>query len=110
MFESLLKGRRAVGSDVNPVAVCVSSAKAAAPKLTDIATRIDTLKEEFHSDAEDRGVPTSFFEVCFERKTLEEILFLRDALNWRANAVDCFIAAVMLGILHGEPESFELLS
>ena len=103
VFESLLKGRRAVGSDVNPVAVCVSSAKAAAPKFNDIATRIDTLEEKFRSDEEDRDTPTSFFEVCFERKTLGEILFLRDSLNWRYNAVDCFIAAVMLGILHGDP-------
>lgn len=103
VFESLLKGRRAVGSDINPVAVCVSLAKATAPKLMDISTRINALEDEFHSETKVRGVPTSFFEMCYERRTLEEILFLRDVLNWRTNEVDCFISAVMLGILHGDP-------
>ena len=102
VFESLLKGRRAAGSDINSVAVCISAAKAAAPNFLDIAARIDALEDQFQSDSTDRGVPTSFFEVCFERRTLAEILFLRQALDWRANAIDCFIAAVMLGILHGE--------
>lgn len=102
VFESLLKGRRAAGSDINPVAVCISSAKAAAPNFPDLTARIDALEDQFQSDSTDRGVPTSFFEVCFERRTLAEILFLRKALDWRGKAIDCFIAAVMLGILHGE--------
>ena len=102
VFEGLLKGRRAVGSDINPVAVCVSSAKAAAPSLSEITARIGALEDEFRCDSTDRGVPNSFFEVCFERRTLAEILFLRQVLDWRGDTIDCFIAAVMLGILHGD--------
>ena len=102
VFEGLLRDRRAVGSDINPVAVCISSAKAAAPNFSDITSRIDVLEEQFHDDSMDRGVPTTFFEACFEQRTLAEILFLRQALDWRDNATDCFIAAVMLGILHGD--------
>ena len=102
VFESLLMGRRAAGSDVNPVAVCISAAKATAPNFPDIIARTDALEEQFRADSTDRGVPTSFFEMCFERRTLAEILFLRHALDWRDNTIDCFIAAVMLGILHGE--------
>ena len=102
MFESLLKGHLAAGSDVNSVAACVSSAKATAPAFHDIIARIDVLEDQFRGDPKVREEPTPFFEMCFEHQTLSEILFLGDALNWRRDTVDCFIAAVMLGILHGE--------
>ena len=107
VFESLLKNRRAAGSDVNLVAACVSSAKAAAPTFTQIVARIDALEAQFHSDSPASTAPTPFFEMCFERRTLSEILFLRDALVWRQDTTDCFIAAVMLGILHGESHRSE---
>jgi hypothetical protein len=102
VFESLLKNRRAAGSDVNPVAACIASAKATAPAFQEIVARIDALEALFAASARSDASPTAFFGACFERQTLSEILFLRSVLNWRLDPVDCFIAAVMLGILHGE--------
>lgn len=99
-FESLLKGRRAAGSDINPVAACIAGAKADAPELQEIMARIDAL--EAHYDGKSGQAPTRFFEACFAAKTLGEILYLRSALDWQNDKVDRFIAAMMLGALHGE--------
>ncbi|MDA8120863.1 MAG: DNA methyltransferase, partial [Gammaproteobacteria bacterium] len=40
VFESLLNGRRASGVDINPVAACIAGAKADAPKLGSVQTRL----------------------------------------------------------------------
>jgi hypothetical protein len=108
VFESLLKGRRAAGSDVNSVAACIASAKAAAPAFGELVARIDALEELHKASIPDYAAPTPFFEVCFERETLAEILFVREALDWKGSPVDGFLAAVMLGILHGESHKSEL--
>lgn len=100
VFESLLQGRRAAGNDINPVAACVAGAKADAPELLAIMARIDSLEARY--DGKSGQAPTIFFETCFAAKTLGEILYLRDRLDWQNDKVDRFIAAMMLGALHGE--------
>lgn len=107
VFESLLKGRPAAGSDLNPVATCIASAKAAAPPFSQIIKRIDQLEEQFRSEHKFFAPPTPFFEACFHPDTLSEIMFLRCALEWKKDAVDCFVAAIMLGIIHGESHRSE---
>ncbi len=102
VFESLLRERAAAGSDINPVAVCIASAKAMAPSLNAVLNRINML-QELYGPVRDIDVPPSpFFEHCYEPRTLAEIMFLREQLRWSETAEDCFIAAMMLGILHGE--------
>lgn len=108
VFESLLKGRRAAGSDVNSVAACIASAKATAPPFSELVARINNLEELQRAASPTYAAPTPFFEACFERETLAEILFVRGALDWNGNPVDGFLAAVMLGILHGESHKSEL--
>ena len=102
IFEGLLRDREAAGSDINPVAVCIASAKATAPPLHAVLNRIGALEKEYGPTRIADNVPTPFFEHCFEAQTLAEILFLRETLDWRTDATDCFIAAMMLGLLHGE--------
>jgi len=107
ILESLLLGRNAAGSDINPVAYCISRAKADRPKLTEVHSRINEL-EELHSKApftqldQKRLMLPQFFRRAFYHTTLHELLFLRDSLNWHRNKADRFIAALILGSLHGE--------
>lgn len=108
VFESLLNNRRALGMDINPVAACIASAKARAPKLAEIVRRIDALEARYQELSPEYSYPSLFFEVCFEQRTFAEISFLRKELRWKLNAADCFIAAVMLGILHGESHRTDL--
>ncbi len=102
IFQSLLMGREAAGSDVNSVAACVAGAKADAPTLQEIVRRLDQLEVLCGQDATPTCAPTPFFEACYHESTLRQILFLRSALDWRTDRIDRFIAAMTLGALHGE--------
>src|SRR6266581_2292171 len=44
VFESLLNGRRSLGCDTNPVAVCLSKAKADPPGLEEVLERLAVLE------------------------------------------------------------------
>lgn len=109
VFESLLNGRKGLGCDINPVAVCLSKAKAGPPALKDVIERVALLER-----ASDRFNPTAaevsdeFFTLCFHEKTLRQLLFLMAKLDWRGDRTDCFIAALALGCLHGESHRTEL--
>lgn len=107
ILESLLQGRNAAGSDINPVAFCVSRAKAERPSLTETITRIDRLEEDYRKTSSDqweniRLTLPPFFRRAFFPATLRELLFLRSIIDWKTDRTDRFIAALILGSLHGE--------
>lgn len=104
VFQALLQGRDAAGSDVNPVAVCVSGAKCNPPTQEEAQARIEELRASFrgHERLESEQVNAEFFELCYHRETLPQILYLRSALDWRQRKEDRFLAALCLGALHGE--------
>jgi hypothetical protein len=103
IFESLLNGRKGIGCDTNPVAYCVSRAKAVAPTFSEVVARLGALKRQFANfTSEDAETRDEFFTLCFHETTLQQLLFLRKRLRWRDDVVDCFIAALTLGCLHGE--------
>lgn len=108
VFESLLHGRRAAGSDVNPVAVCIAAAKSAAPEFAKLLERLGELEARFSEDPLEFNAETEFFAKCFHPETYSQIMFLRRELQWRSNSIDCFIAAMALGALHGESHRSEL--
>lgn len=107
LLESLLLDRYALASDVNPVAACITGAKAYVPPFDAIITRLCELEVAFQETAispldEERHSLPLFFARAFHYRTLREILFLRRRLDWRRDATDRFIAALALGSLHGE--------
>lgn len=107
LLEALLHGRLALASDINPVAYCVSAAKASRPQLERIHDQLDHLEESYYRAsvgslvAERQALPP-FFRRAFAPETLRQLLFLRRRLDWRHAAEDRFIAAMTLGHLHGE--------
>lgn len=103
-FQSLLMGRRAVGTDLNPVAFCITRAKTAVPARGSVVRRLAELEAGYPPRGYAKqleGLPP-FFAHCYARKTLRQLLYLRDGLAWRTSRVDCMIAALVLGALHGE--------
>ena len=102
VFEALLNGRPAAGVDINPVAACVAGAKANAPQLSSVLARLAELEEMQQRTKAYKKPPGDFFQACFHEKTLQQLLFLRATLNWKTHRVERFIAAVVLGCLHGE--------
>ena len=107
LLEASLRDRRTLASDINPVAACVTGAKARVPSLDAVNSRLNELHAEFEGaplgeiESERSALPP-FFGQAFHLHTLREILFLRRRLDWQANDTDCFIAALALGSLHGE--------
>jgi DNA methylase len=107
LLESLLLDRKALAVDINPVAACVTGAKAHVPALLAIESRLNELKRHCKEtswqavDEERRTLP-SFFAHAFHYSTLRELLFIRRHLDWRHSDIDRFIAALALGSLHGE--------
>ena len=104
MFQALLDDRDAAGCDVNPVAVCISAAKCDPPTQSQVESRIRDLRQNVREppDRTWRGDLGGFFELCFHRHTLQQVLYLRSVLDWRNRKDDRFIAALCLGALHGE--------
>jgi hypothetical protein len=109
VLESLLNGRRSLGCDTNAVAFCLSKAKADAPMPEEVLERLadlDTKCAGFTSRALE--TKDEFFSLCFHETTLCQLLFLKKNLDWRGSRVDCFIAALAMGCLHGESHRTEL--
>ena len=110
VFESLLNGRAGIGCDTNPVAVCLSKAKADPPPLKQVMERLDVLdrKSSRFSGSKAPEMQDEFFTLCFHESTLRQLLFLRKKLDWRKDRRDCLISALALGCLHGESHRTEL--
>jgi hypothetical protein len=109
VLESLLNERKGLGCDTNPVAVCLSKAKADPPRFDEIRDRLALLEEKCEGFASKQPeVSDEFFTLCFHEATLQQVLFLKKKLDWRNNRADCFIAALALGCLHGESHRTEL--
>jgi hypothetical protein len=109
LLESLLLDRQAVAVDINPVAACVTGAKARVPILSDIEARLSLLEQEYKTASiqrvdEERHALPPFFKHAFQYRTLRELLFIRDRVNWQKDDVDRFISALVLGSLHGETD------
>jgi hypothetical protein len=105
-FQALLMDRRAVASDINPVAYCITKAKTNAPAAKAVRRRITELERGFHHRAwegQRRTLP-EFFQVAYARATVRQLLYLRHALDWLHSDTDCMIAALVLGSLHGESQ------
>lgn len=107
VLQALLMGRNAAAVDINPVAYCISSAKAECPPLPAVLNEIDLLETSYNKadqqvlENQRRGL-SSFFRRAFYHSTLRELLFLRMGLNWKEDSMARFIAALVLGSLHGE--------
>jgi hypothetical protein len=103
-FQSILMDRVAVACDVNDVAYCVTKAKTNAPTASAVRAQLTRLEQEFDPVRvrSEREAMPEFFRYAYHPWTLGQILHLRQRLRWRQSRVDCMIAAMTLGILHGE--------
>jgi hypothetical protein len=108
ILESLFNGRIGIGTDINPVAACVSGAKANIPCREQITERLDELNRLYEPGAHSVEERNEFFRWCFSEETFKQILYLRSALFWKGDPCDRFISAVLLGVLHGESHRTEL--
>jgi hypothetical protein len=107
VIEALLLGRMAAGVDINPVAACISTAKVTAPFEDQVRDRLNKLRKQYKRPKVVVERKDPFFRACFSTKTLNQLAFLRRRLKWRERSDDCFLAALILGVLHGESHRSE---
>ena len=105
-FQALLCGRQAIGNDINPVAFCLTRAKTNAPAAQSVKHRITWLQNRFVSKKWEEAAASMprFFDYAYAPQTLRQLLYLRSTLSWRSSRVDCMLAGLVLGSLHGESE------
>jgi hypothetical protein len=103
---AVLAGRRSIATDVNDVAYCLTKAKTQAPALRQIQNRVGYLRRSFNAKEWSRRTTRmeEFFRVAYSETTLAQLLFFRERLRWKESRVDCMIAALVLGSLHGESQ------
>src|ERR1044071_4912268 len=82
VFEGLLSGYETFGCDVNPVAVCISNAKANPPSYKEVVERLDELRS-MRTRPDSSLDKDPFFALCFHHSTLQQLHPLRHHLKWR---------------------------
>ena len=103
MLESRLCERNVIASDLNPIALALSKAKAKHLKKDVLIKRIDQLESEydsviFYNEAlgqEER------IHLIFNPRTLAQLCYLKWALLQSKSKEDQFLVGAILGILHG---------
>ena len=76
LVEGLLAGRRAVGIDLNPLAVAVAEAKIQDVTLEDVTARLLTLAAGFRGVADTEHVPEGLWTI-FHPRTLTQLAYLQ---------------------------------
>jgi DNA methylase len=131
-LQACAEGRIGVGNDLNPLAHLLTAAKVDPPSRLELTARLSELRirwsqeacawETLAADAMRTpgaggvAVPASFgggpaaplpteVALCFHRRTLGQLLLVREALD-RDDRVDRFVAAAITGILHGKSASY----
>ena len=102
LIEAQLHGHRAIGNDINPLAIILTKPRLNPPSLAAIEKRLCHIKLNFDADFDDKLL------VFFQRHTLQEIY------GWRAyfaqrqplDCVDAWLQMVACGRLTGHSPGF----
>ena len=97
LLEAFDSGRIGLGSDASPLAWILSSAKASPPGMQAVWRRLDQLRKDIQ--VTDGGNEPQIIREIFAPNVLGQLLWLRDHLSLD-RAVDRYLLAVLLGILH----------
>lgn len=103
-IEAALQGRKVIANDINPLSALLAAPRLALPTLDAIAERLSEIPRHLAG----RAPPLAMF---YERKTLRELMALRDWLlqrraNGEADAIDGWIGMVATNRLTGHSPGF----
>lgn len=110
VLQACAMNRKGIGNDKNPLAYLLTKSKCEVPQKGRIISRIKKLEAQFNSNTISVNYEESKIRMIFHDFTLKQLIFLKNELNWRTSNVDAFIAAMVMGILHGNSEGFLSLS
>ena len=103
-LEACALGRVGIGSDKSPLAYVLTKSKVQTPNIKNIVRRVYALWNDYKKIDENHFELNSIgpeIRMLFSNYTLKQLLFLQENLDWKKSSVDSFIAAMVLGIMHG---------
>jgi len=98
IFAARLRGVRALGSDIEPVAVAIARAKLADATLAEVLSLYDQLAA---GNAECEIPRGQFWKWAYDDGVLKTVCTVRSRLRSSRTDAGCILRAVMLGALHG---------
>ena len=102
MFSAAIKGRSAVGIDINPLGYVYANAKLKPARLEAVSAKLEFLAENAGRYRADVDALPAFFHHCYSPKVCEFLLTARRDLNWRQASADRVLMALVLISLHGK--------
>lgn len=103
LLESRLLKRKALASDLNPIALALSKAKSHKIQLKKILNRIDELEEDYDYPLflPEAKAQAEEIHLIFHPRTLAQLCYLKSILLTSKDETDEFIIGAILGIMHG---------
>ncbi len=106
VLEACLMRRIGIGNDKSPLAYVLTKSKSNIPQKGRIISRIEELEKKFNSCKVGISKEDQNIKMIFSNYTLKQLISLKNNLNWKKSNVDNFIAALVLGAIHGGSESY----
>jgi len=100
LVEAQFAGSRAVGVDLNPLAIAITRAKLAPVSHDDVLFRLNEISREFRGHDEDEDVPDGI-RIIYHPRTLAQLCYLRRVLD-PSRHEDTLLIGALLGIMHGK--------
>ena len=110
VLEACFMDRIGIGNDKNPLAFLLTKAKSSVPQRGRIVSRLERLEREFDPNKISIQNEEEKIRMIFSNHTLKQLVFLKNKLNWKRSNVDAFIAAMILGVMHGKSNGYLSLS
>jgi hypothetical protein len=99
-LEACIASRIGIGSDANPLAAVLTTAKVKPATLDRALMRVQSLRSQYQVARPRLSAPPEIQMLFDGRRTLPQLLFLRNTLS-RKSHCDTFLLATLCGILHG---------
>lgn len=107
LLQARILNRQAYAIDLNPFAYVLSRAKSQSFKIENVLKRIGYWEKKYFSSNLDINIHDVIYDdlrVFYSDKNLHQLIFLKKNLGEKYNkisAIDNFILAITLGIMHG---------
>jgi hypothetical protein len=108
-LQARVEGRRSIGSDLNPLAYVLASAKAAPPSWTRMDSFVDHLQRGYRRASQSEPDVSDDIRMLFHKNTLRQLVYMRSRLLKKGVASwsheEFMLAGAVAGILHGAHRS-----
>ncbi len=110
VLEAVFMNRIGIGNDRNPLAYLLTKAKSNVPQKGRILSKIDKLSKECNMSKISIDGVEEKIKMLYNDYTLRQLVFLKNKLNWEKSNIDAFIAAMVVGIMHGNSKAYLSIS